>query len=407
MKCRHCARELNLSFADLGAMPHSNAYLSNEASFERERAYPLKVLVCEYCWLVQTEDYASADELFTPDYAYFSSTSSSWLCHAKKHVERLVVERELDEGSFVVELASNDGYLLQYFVQQNIPCLGIEPTAATASAAREKGIEVKEVFFGTDTAEQLVNQYSKPDVVIANNVLAHVPDINDFASGIAILLSDNGILTAEFPHLQNLIHLKQFDTIYHEHFSYLSLTAINNVFSKAGLEIFYVEKISTHGGSLRIWAQKKLGSESIDPSVSSVLQEEKDFGIELAETYSNFNRHINEVITGLKCFLQTAKSKGQTVVAYGAAAKGNTLLNSAGVNQSNIPAVFDAAPSKQGKWLPGSHIPILAPEKLTEFNPDYVLILPWNIADEVILDIRDNVPKHCQFIVAVPEIKKL
>ena len=407
MKCRHCAHELHQTFVDLGVMPPSNAYLNHKSMFDNERSYPLKVLVCTHCWLVQTKDFTRAEELFTPDYAYFSSISSSWLHHAKRHVDRLIQERCLDSNSFVVELASNDGYLLQNFVQQRIPCLGVEPTAASASVARDKGIEVKEDFFCLEIAHVITEQYSKPDVVIANNVLAHVPEINDFVLGLAVLLSENSVATLEFPHLLNLIELNQFDTTYHEHFSYLSLIAIENVFIKAGLEIFDVEKIATHGGSLRVWVQKKQGKEPIKPSVNTLLEEERRFGIESLETYTSFTKQVDQVVQGLIDFLQNVKAEGKAIVAYGAAAKGNTILNCAGINQNDIQAVFDAAPSKQNKWLPGSHIPILAPHKLTEFKPDYVLILPWNIADEIIPAIKEQVPEHCQFVVAVPEIKLL
>ena len=390
-------------------MPPSNAYITNRQDFEKEVVYPLKVLVCDQCWLVQTEDYTRADELFTKDYAYFSSTSLSWVEHARIFVENLVKRQKLGEQSFVVELAANDGYLLQYILNRNIPCLGVEPTTAVATVAREKGINIEECFFGFSQAKKLLDKYPKADVIIANNVLAHVPDINDFVAGIEAMLSDAGIVSIEFPHLLNLIKCKQFDTIYHEHFSYLSLVAVKSILGDVGLEIIDVEKLSTHGGSLRIWAKKLDGVNfgSVSESVKTVIEEEEAFGLLSKGVYQQFPRDVEVISDELITFLTNAKEQGKRIVAYGAAAKGNTLLNYAGIGTEIVDAVFDAAESKQGKWLPGSHIPILSPDKLNEFAPDVVLILPWNIADEIVSVLDEKLPEKCEFIVAVPQIKTI
>ncbi|WP_346993500.1 class I SAM-dependent methyltransferase [Alteromonas gracilis] len=347
--------------------------------------------------------------MFTKDYAYFSSTSLSWVEHARIFVENLVKRQKLGEQSFVVELAANDGYLLQYISNRNIPCLGVEPTTAVATVAREKGINIEECFFGFSQAKKLLDKYPKADVIIANNVLAHVPDINDFVAGIETMLADAGIVSIEFPHLLNLIKCKQFDTIYHEHFSYLSLVAVKSILGDVGLEIIDVEKLSTHGGSLRVWAKKLDGVNfgSVSENVKTVIEEEEAFGLLSKAVYQQFPRDV-EVISGeLIKFLTNAKEQGKRIVAYGAAAKGNTLLNYAGIGTEIVDAVFDAAQSKQGKWLPGSHIPILSPDKLNEFAPDVVLILPWNIADEIVSVLDDKLPEKCEFIVAVPQIKTI
>lgn len=385
-------------------MPPSNAYLTSRNSFSSEESYPLNVMVCDKCWLVQTEDFTQPEQLFTKEYAYFSSTSSSWIEHAKSFVEELVQRRSLDKNSFVVELAANDGYLLDHVVRHNIPCLGIEPTAAVAAVAKSKGISIEECFFGLNKANELLEKYPKADVIIANNVLAHVPDINDFVAGIKRLLSDYGIVSFEFPHLLNLIKHKQFDTVYHEHYSYLSLSTVQRILSTVGLEVVDVEKLPTHGGSLRVWAQKKHGAEPVRKNVLSIIEEESSFGLLSQDVYKQFPKVAESIANELRAFLKEAEAKGKKVVAYGAAAKGNTLLNFANIGVNQIEAVFDAAPSKQGKWLPGSHIPILPPEKIAEFMPDIVLILPWNISNEVVSAIQDKLPEHCEFIVAVPKI---
>ena len=403
MNCRHCQQLLTLPFIDLGVMPPSNAYLSSLEHCAHEQSYPLKVWVCESCWLVQTEDYTKANELFTADYAYFSSTSSTWGAHARRFVDQAITQLQLSDQSFVVELAANDGYLLQHFVQSGIPCLGVEPTSATAAAARAKNIEIVEDFFGVALANQLYSDYGKADLIVANNVLAHVPDINDFVAGIATLLKPDGVCSIEFPHLFNLIKERQFDTIYHEHYSYLSLHSVCNIMQTAGLAVYKVEKLPTHGGSLRVWIALA-DTRAIDFSVSRVLNEEIQAGMATADAYQSFQTVISTVAKNFHDFLLQAKQEKKRVVAYGAAAKGNTFLNYIHVDTRLISAVFDAAVSKQGKFLPGSHIPILSPERLAEFNPDYVVILPWNISDEVKHQLQSVVPSHCKFVTAIPEL---
>lgn len=404
MNCRHCQQPLSLPFIDLGAMPPSNAYLASFDQCEREQSYPLKVWVCQRCWLVQTEDYNKAEELFTADYAYFSSTSTTWVAHAKRYAEQSIAQLSLSPASFVVELAANDGYLLQHFVNAGIPCLGVEPTSATAAAAREKGVTIVEDFFGVALANQLDADYGKADLIIANNVLAHVPDINDFVAGIAAMLKSTGVCSVEFPHLLNLIQYRQFDTIYHEHYSYLSLHSVCTIMQAAGLRVYNVETLPTHGGSLRVWVRLS-NTILTDSSVNTILAEESEAGITSVEGYRHFQDVISGVAKNFLTFLQQARQDNKIVVAYGAAAKGNTFLNYLHIDSKLIPAVFDAATSKQGKFLPGSHLPILPPEDLAKFKPDYVVILPWNLRDEVTAQLKSKVPVHCKFVTAIPELK--
>lgn len=403
MNCRHCQQPLTLPFIDLGAMPPSNAYLSSLEQCTDEQSYPLKVWVCENCWLAQTEDYNKAEELFTADYAYFSSTSTTWVAHAQRFADQAVTQLSLSANSLVLELAANDGYLLQHFLRAGIPCLGVEPTSATAAVARAKGIAIVEDFFGVALAKHLRADYGKADLIVANNVLAHVPDINDFVAGIAAMLKHDGVCSVEFPHLLNLIQYRQFDTIYHEHYSYLSLHSVRTIVQAAGMTVYKVEKLPTHGGSLRVWIALS-DAVAIDSSVSGVLAEETEVGMATAEGYRNFQAVIASVAKNFHTFLQQAKQENKIVVAYGAAAKGNTFLNYLKVDGELIPAVFDAAESKQGKFLPGSHIPIMPPEHLAGFNPDYVVILPWNLREEVINQLKSVVPPHCQFVTAIPEL---
>ncbi|MBU1312324.1 MAG: class I SAM-dependent methyltransferase [Gammaproteobacteria bacterium] len=407
MNCRHCQHELTLRLVDLGVMPPSNAYLSAKSDFALEQKYPLKVWVCQHCWLVQTEDFTRADELFTADYAYFSSTSVSWLDHAKQFALQSIDELQLDKSSFVVELASNDGYLLKNYLAAGIPCLGIEPTAATASAARALGIEVVSAFFGQQLAAELTTQHPKANLIIANNVLAHVPDINDFAAGIALLLADEGSVSVEFPHLMNLLSLCQFDTIYHEHYSYLSLHSAQQIFSSVGLKVYNVEKLSTHGGSLRLWLCHARHSQQIQTMVADILQVEKEAGLLSAAAYSGFQDKVDSISQTLRSFLAQCEQQGSKVVAYGAAAKGNTLLNYAGISHLQIPVVADAALSKQGKYLPGSHIPIVPPAALSEFKPDYVIVLPWNIRQEIISQLENVLGNQTRYVTMIPELSIL
>jgi len=384
MKCRHCGGELTLPFIDLGAAPPSNAYLTEADLSAPEKWYPLRVLVCTECWLVQTEDYAHCGELFSDDYAYFSSFSTTWLQHAEQYMLSATQRFGLSNDSRVVEVASNDGYLLQYFKNAGIPCLGIEPTISTARAARSRGIEVVEEFFGTELARRLAAEGNQADLMVANNVLAHVPDINDFVEGFALLLKPSGIATFEFPHLVRLVQENQFDTIYHEHFSYLSLTAVHRIFERNGLTIFDVEELPTHGGSLRIYAQRTdSGKYEVNERVSQLKAKEIDAGITKKTFYQNFQNRVERLKDDLVAFLINAKRQGKTVAAYGAAAKGNTLMNYAGIRPDLIAFVIDRNPAKQGKFMPGSRIPIVSETRMAIARPDFVLLLPWNLKTEL------------------------
>lgn len=405
MKCRHCATPLRLTLVDLGAAPPSNAYLS-EASLSRpETFYPLKVRVCDACWLAQTEDYTEADALFTQDYAYFSSTSASWLEHARRYSEMTTERFRLNGESLVVELASNDGYLLRNFVASGIPCLGIEPTGSTADAAQALGIPVLRKFFNETLGRQLHAQGKAADLIIGNNVYAHVPDINDFTRGMKALLNSGGTITLEFPHLLRLLAHTQFDTIYHEHFSYLSLYAVSRIFTSCGLRVTDVEELSTHGGSLRIYGCHANDGRADSPAVERVLRAERDAGLQSPLVYQAFQARVDEIKNGFVDFLIRQRRAGKTVAAYGAAAKGNTLLNYAGVKPDLLPLVCDAAPYKQGKYLPGSRIPIHAPEKLKESRPDYVVVLPWNIIEEVMQQNQHVRDWGGKFVTAVPSLE--
>lgn len=406
MKCRHCHHELTLSLVDLGSSPPSNAYLTNETLRRPEKWFPLKVMVCNHCWLVQTEDFADAHELFDAEYAYFSSFSSSWLAHAKNYVESMITRFSLDKNSMVVEVAANDGYLLQYVKANNIPCLGVEPTKSTADAAREKSIQIVEEFFGVELAKKLVEKGCQADLTAANNVLAHVPDINDFVAGFAQLLKPNGVATFEFPHLINLIQQSQFDTIYHEHFSYLSLTSVNTIFEANGLSIFDVEQIPTHGGSLRVYAQRQdTGKHKREARLDELLEQESGLDISTNAFYNHFQDKVNQIKYDLIQFLIEAKKTGKKVIAYGAAAKGNTLLNYAGIREDLLPFVVDKNPAKQNKYLPGSRIPIVSEDIIKQIKPDYILILPWNLKNEVMEQLAYVKTWSAKFVTAVPEIE--
>ena len=384
MNCRHCATPLSNKILDLGYSPPSNAYRSEADSQLPEVTYPLRIHVCTNCWLVQTEDYATADSLFTADYAYFSSTSSIWLAHAKAYCEQMQRQFALGTQSFVVEIASNDGYLLKNFVSAGIPCLGIEPTASTAEAARRAGVESLEVFFGVKTAVELVGQGKQADLLLGNNVYAHVPDINDFTEGLALLLKPEGVITLEFPHLLNLLLLNQFDTVYHEHYSYLSLTAVRRIFEQYGLRIWHVECLATHGGSLRIYGCHSGACKHVtQSSVADILGQEERAGLLGVAGYQRLQAGADAVKHETLRFLLDQHRQGKRIAAYGAAAKGNTLMNYAGIRADLVEFVSDAAVSKQGKRMPGSQLHILSPDAIAERRPDLVWILPWNIADEV------------------------
>jgi hypothetical protein len=406
MKCRHCDKELTQTFIDLGGLPPSNSYLTAESINAPEKWYPLKVMVCDQCWLTQTEDFVGKDEMFSEDYAYFSSYSSSWLEHAKEYVKKMKLRFDLTEQSMVVEVAANDGYLLQYVQQNSIPCYGIEPTHSTAVAAREKEIEIIEEFFGERKAKELAGQKRQADLTVANNVLAHVPDINDFVKGFSNLLKSSGVATFEFPHLLNLVQQIQFDTIYHEHYSYLSLTAVQLVFKVNGLTVFDVEELSTHGGSLRVYAQRSdTGKHPVSNKVQKLKEREIKAGMDTIDFYQGFQLKAEKVKNDFLDFLLKAKEGGKTVVAYGAAAKGNTIMNFAGVRPDLISYVVDRNPAKQGKYMPGSRIPIVNESILLKNKPDYVVILPWNLKDEVSLQLDIVRTWGGNFVVTVPNLE--
>lgn len=411
MKCRHCGEPLHLPFLDLGSAPPSNAYLSEAALHAPETWFPLRVLVCTHCWLVQTEDHAGREALFTHDYAYFSSFSSSWLAHAKAYVQTMQQRLGLAADSCVVEVASNDGYLLQYVQQAGIPCYGIEPTASTAKAARALGLTVIERFFGVALADELARAGRQADLIAANNVLAHVPDINDFVAGFARLLKPQGVATFEFPHLLRMVQGCQFDTAYHEHYSYLSLTAVQRIFAVNGLVVIDVEELPTHGGSLRVFAgradapQHPQAAPAGAERVQQMLATEAAAGMLAESFYSGFQSQAMRIKRELLSFLLQCQAQGLKVGAYGAAAKGNTLLNFAGVRPDLLPYVVDKNPAKQDQYLPGSRIPIVDEARLRAHRPDRVLILPWNLRDEVAAQLADVRSWGGQFVVAVPRLE--
>jgi len=403
MKCRHCQAELELPFLDLGSAPYSNAYLTEATLRSPEPWFPLRVLVCTACWLVQTEAVVAADDLFTEEYAYFSSYSDTWLKHAETYVTAMVNRFQLGAQSLVVELAANDGYLLQYVKARNIPCLGIEPTSSTARVAREKGIEILERFFGAALGQELADSGRQADLVAANNVLAHVPDINDFLLGVSLLLKPEGVATFEFPHLLRLVEGAQFDTIYHEHYSYLSLTALTTILERNHLRAFDVECLPTHGGSLRVFVQRREGGHhATSLRLAEVLQEEHRAGLTTPAFYASLQPKADAIADAFLAFLLEARRSGKTVVGYGAAAKGNTLFNHAGVRPRLLPYVVDRNPSKQGRFLPGSRIPIRSEAAITESRPDFVVILPWNIRAEVMQQLSYIRAWGGQFVTAVP-----
>ena len=406
MNCRFCKTHLAQIFIDLVASPPSNSFLTRQQLNEPEVYYPLELFVCMKCFLVQIDEYKKYDDIFNSDYVYFSSYSSTWVEHAKQYVEMITPKLSLDKESFVIEIASNDGYLLQYFKEKSIACLGVEPTENTAQVARQKGIETIIDFFGEKLAKQIVGQRKKADLIIGNNVFAHTPDINDFVRGLKAALSPDGVITLEFPYLLQLMKKNQFDTIYHEHFSYFSFYAANRILSEHGLIIYDVEELQTHGGSLRIYACHR-GNDAIKikDSVGRLLQKENYVGVLTSEFYSDFQKKADRVKYDLINFLIDQKNAGKRVVAYGAAAKGNTILNYCGIKKDLVSFVVDASPHKQGKFLPGSHIPVVTEKKIKEFKPHYVLILPWNIKEEISRQLSYIKQWQGEFVVAVPELK--
>lgn len=406
MKCRHCNSELKVPLIDLGVTAPSNSYLENKQLIKDEKEYPLKVLVCSKCWLVQTEDFVGAEQMFSHDYAYFSSFSSTWLNHAKQYVEMISEKLQLSNESCVVEIAANDGYLLQYMRQKKIPCYGIDPTYGTASFARKKGIEMIVDFFTPKLAYDLFNKNRQADLMIANNVLAHVPDINGFVESFSILLKPSGVITFEFPHLLNLIEKNQFDTIYHEHYSYLSVVVVQAILKNFNLEIFNIDELPTHGGSVRVYAQKNSsGKFLIDPSVDKILKKEIKAGVKTTNYYKSLQKNADEIKENFILLLNKLHDQGYKVAAYGAAAKGSTLINFSGVTSDLISCVADKNTSKQGKLLPSSHIPIVSEADLINYKPDYVLILPWNIKDEVIDQLSYVREWGGKFVTIIPSIE--
>ncbi|MDG2428090.1 MAG: class I SAM-dependent methyltransferase [Acidimicrobiales bacterium] len=407
MKCRHCGAAVTSVFADLGSSPPSNAYLSQEGLESAETWYPLRVLVCEGCWLVQTEDFAAASELFDAEYAYFSGFSSSWIEHCSTYAANMVNRFGLNASNTVVEVASNDGTLLQCFSERGISCLGIEPTTKTADAARDLGLDVVEEFLTVELANRLVAGGLQADLLAANNVVAHVPDIDDFVKACGRLLTISGVATFEFPHLLRLVAENQFDTVYHEHFSYLSLTSFEAIVVGAGLEIFDVEEIPTHGGSLRVFVHAAgCGRRVVGSSVERLRRVEEAAGIAESIFYAGFQNRINLIKDELVQFLLDAKTQSRLVLGYGAAAKGNTLLNYAGVRPDLLPMVVDRNPAKQGMYLPGSRIPIVAEEAIERLRPDCILILPWNLRSEVSEQLGYVRDWGATFVTAVPGLQE-
>ncbi|MEI2738069.1 MAG: class I SAM-dependent methyltransferase [Chitinophagaceae bacterium] len=407
MECRFCKTELEHIFIDLVNSPASNSFLTQEQLNEPELFFPLKVYTCHNCFLVQVDEYKKSDAIFNSDYVYFSSYSTSWLQHAKKYTDLMVEKFGLNEESQVIEIASNDGYLLQYFKERNIPVMGIEPTANTAEVAVAKGIKTIVEFFGVELADRLANNWEvKADLLLGNNVLAHVPDIVDFVGGMKIILADTGVVTMEFPHLVQLIDNSQFDTIYHEHFSYLSFHTVKQIFESQRLEFFDVDELSTHGGSLRIYAKhQEDNSKLISPNVKALLDKEVAKGVTSLSYYQNFQQKALQVKLDITSFLIEQKRKGKKVAAYGAAAKGNTLLNYCGIKNDLIDFVVDANPNKQNKWLPASHIPVTNEDYLKANKPDFVIILPWNIRDEIIEQLSYIKEWGGQFVIPIPKLE--
>ncbi len=405
MQCRFCKTELEHVFIDLFNSPASNSFLTKEQLNEPEVFYPLKVYTCSNCFLVQVDEYKKSDTIFNNDYVYYSSYSTSWLAHAKQYVELMTERFNLNKNSQVIEIASNDGYLLQYFKQKNIPVLGIEPTANTAQVAEEKGIESIVDFFGVRLAEMLIAKGIQADLLLGNNVLAHVPDINDFVGGMKIILKPTGIITMEFPHLMQLVENNQFDTIYHEHFSYLSFHTVKKIFEAQGLEMFDVDELSTHGGSLRIYAKhKKDSTKNISENVDALLKKEEDKGMLNLAYYNNFQQKALNIKLSFTSFLIEQKKAGKSIAAYGAAAKGNTLLNYCGIKNDLIDFVVDANPHKQNKWLPASHIPVVHEDYLKQTRPDYVIILPWNLKAEITKQLSYIKDWNAQFVIPIPDL---
>ena len=404
MKCRFCAEQLSDLFLDLGSAPPSNAFLTATDLNAPELYFPLRLFTCPICLLVQVDEVQKCDSLFSSDYVYFSSYSRTWLRHSENYVEFVVQRLCLNQHSLVVEVASNDGYLLQYIKRRGIPCVGVEPTSGTAAVARDRGIETLEFFFGLQFAQTFINERRTADLVIGNNVLAHVPDINDFVAGLATVLAKEGVVTLEFPHLLQLITHRQFDTVYHEHFSYFSLHTVQKLFLAHGLRIWDVEELTTHGGSLRIWACKANAGRAQKRAVAKLLSKESSAGMQSLKYYADFQPLADTIKNDFLTFLLDCKRLGKTVIGYGAAAKGNTLLNYAGVKPDLLSYVVDASPHKQGLYLPGSHIPVVCEAIIREIKPDFVVILPWNLKQEIMEQISYIREWDGQFVTTIPSL---
>ncbi|MDW3649642.1 MAG: class I SAM-dependent methyltransferase [Bacteroidia bacterium] len=402
--CRFCNSTNLSSMVNLGMSPLCESYIYPEKMNSMEPFYPLHTFVCGDCWLVQLDEYVSGEEIFGGEYAYFSSYSTSWVQHAKDYTDLMVERFGFKQDNLMVEIASNDGYLLQWFVEKGIPVLGVEPSENCSAVAIEKGVRTEVVYFGVESAKKLKDQYGSADLLLGNNVLAHVPDINDFVEGMKVMLGEKGVITMEFPHLQRLVEENQFDTIYHEHFCYLSFLSVTQIFAKAGLTLFDVEEIPTHGGSLRIYGRHTENTDlPVTERAQALLQREKDLGMDSFEFYADFEEKVKETKRKLLSFLIDAKRSGKTVVGYGAPGKGNTLLNYCGIREDFLDYVVDRSDYKQGKFLPGTHIPIHHPDKIAETKPDYVLILPWNIKDEIIRQMAFIGEWGAKFVVPIPE----
>jgi len=402
--CRFCSAPLTRTFVDLGMSPLCESFVPAHALNHMEPFYPLHAFLCERCFLVQLDEYVTPDNIFT-EYAYFSSYSDSWVEHARRYVEQITARLSLGADSRVFEIASNDGYLLQHFVRKSIPVLGIEPAANVAKVAVSKGVPTVVRFFGVETAADLKRNPGPADLIVGNNVLAHVPDINDFVGGMKVLLKPTGTITMEFPHLVRLMEQNQFDTIYHEHFSYLSMTTVQRIFNAHGLRLYDVEELSTHGGSLRIYACHIDSTERMRERAQALIRVEEEFGLNRVETYARFSAQVKETKRKLLSFLIEARRQGRTIAGYGAPGKGNTLLNYCGIRTDFIDYTVDRNPYKHGRFLPGTHIPIFAPDKIRETRPDYVLILPWNLKDEIAAQLAYIREWGGQFVVPIPEVE--
>lgn len=405
VSCRVCSAPVTESVCDLGMSPLSNAFVRRDDMQRMEPFYPLHALVCTNCWLVQLGDFESPERIFAEDYAYFSSFSESWLQHARAYVDTITPRLSLGPASQVVEIASNDGYLLRNFVERGIAVLGIEPAANVAAAAERQGVPTLVRFFGSALARELSAQGRQADLIVGNNVLAHVPDVNDFVEGLRVLLQPQGTITMEFPHLLRLLEERQFDTIYHEHFSYFSLQTVTRVFEAHHLTVVDVEELPTHGGSLRIYARHREFAGGISPAVELLRAHEDERGLRRMSTYAAFGEAVKSVKRELLRFLIDARDAGHRIAAYGAAAKGNTLLNYCGVRTDLLDYVVDRSPHKQGRYLPGTRVPVHAPERITETRPDYVLILPWNLRDEVVGQMAHIREWGGRFVVAIPALE--